>query len=374
MYSKITKKYFENNFVNIVIPYLSVIFLLTTFFVLTTLYKTYTGYIVDKIDYNNRIVKIEGTLNEIDNFNVYLRFKEEFPDQVVVPITNHFKDFDGYHINLIATSEDFFKYNFNLESSNSTSTVIQGSPVLITNKVVINKALFEQIEATSYTNINGEELIISAVIDDHVFEPRIYFDYKYFDINIKNIHETLINGSLVYVFNEIQLLFDDVVREKDINKVNSLLGNSTMNINITTKDLLINNELKRIGIGNKLNDYIFILFLVVSFVVLFEVVYISIKNRTREFYVYRVLGQSNFRLIKLSLIENIVSLIISVITSMLLGIFFSKILITSLRIKNILININILLQGYIAVFATVIIMNYLISMYLLNKKSLVKRG
>lgn len=356
MYINNLIKLFKYKTLKILIPYITMIFLLVPAFIGFSILNSYTNKIDSSIDFDDKIIKITGKTTEIPHHNLFLRLDEEFAESKVVPFAFKYLSVDKVDINVVGTSLSFFELSVNLEGQSNSIKYIDGVPDFSDDMVVVNTAFNDQNKELIISNKN---LKISAIIDDKSIESRIYISFITYDKLIENISETLENGNLVYHFDRIDIKMPVKADDVSIQKVEELIGNNALTkFRIVTRDTIKADKIASANIYNDFNIIILNAYLVVIILFAGNVIMASIKRRNTEFTIMQVTGQKNRRILCLSLLENGVFSIISLFISLILSIIISFIVLHIINFEIVLISFGQILTICISLVLGIIIINF----------------
>ena len=226
---------------------------------------------------------------------------------------------------------------------------IESNKVVVSSKLAKRQKLKinDKIEFIDNQN-NKYSFVVSGITENYVGN-YIYMDKQTYENNINKFN-----------INVCYLKFDDECDEEVVTK-ELLQSNSNILSSVSSKSV-IERFNKIFGALDNVVIILVILSGVLSFVVLYNLVYVSISERQREIATLKVLGFNN-REIDLYIIkeETIIS-IIGILIGLLVGKWFSQIIVETLEVNIVQFVKIILLKSYLLTFSFMVLFKFIVNL------------
>lgn len=296
------------------------------------------------------------TRNEIIESTKYIESLENVSKATTANFTTvkTFNNSKSININAVTLTENDYKEFIELRDVKSNEFVnLNKDGVLISEKLakILKLKVGDKLELYD-DKMNKYEVNVSGVIKTYI-EHYVYFSPEYY----QKIYNKVPRNNMLLVktngdYNEVKLAEE---MNKD-NKISQILYISMAEQ--AYKDIMNNLALL---------VSVFVVFsILLVFAVLYNLININIRERTKEIATYKVLGFSNKRVISIIKLENIILMFIGVILGLIFGKYLSIIVITTCEVENLNFIKDITFTNYLISALSTIIFTYIFSL-LINK-------
>ena len=312
--------------------------------------KDSIAYVVDKqyneINHNDALIALDGKAN-IDELNKFID-NEELEFNVYARIDQ--VEIENKRLSLIIPNDnDEFKKTLTIIDVETQKEVdLKDDSVIITEKLAkyFNKKVGDTIKILENDNLTYE-FTISNICQNYIG------DYVYMT------KDTYINSIGDYSINTQYLKFKDLNKEDEI--INSI---KEKNPHVLSTISIINAKQQAATLFKALNIIIYVLVIfsgALSFVVFYSLAYINMSERQREIATLKVLGYYNKEVDGYIMREELGITILGILIGLVLGTWYSNILIDSIEINTMQYIKGIHLDSYLQTVGFMLIFTIIVS-------------
>lgn len=330
------KKYLQDNYVKIILPYLIMLVFLIIFQGYFAFYNGTSKEVEESILQEKDLITIHGNTTNITLYNVYDRLKEKTNAKIIPYVKERLKIDDVFYT-VIATNEEYLNYFIDEDGSYNNYEFSFDIETVNNDSIILNKKAFDLISNMNIV-INNQNFHIQGYYNDSEDDPTILMNYKLYDEYITSISEKLLDGEKTYYFSTIFVISN----EKDIIKAVEQTYDYQKNENlftIVTFDKFFDQLMIDKGIGNQFTKNMMIFVFISTILVLSFIIGLSYKRNKNEYLLRKIIGENNKSLFMEFMVENLavqllmflLSVILIIITTMIVSLFYNLMLLPTIK-------------------------------------------
>lgn len=297
-----------------------------------------------------------ATRESLKNGTEYILNLDNIESGMTTNYQTYTSDYDNKSININVvtfTSDEYNDYIELHDYKTGKKINVEENGVIVSEKL----AKMKGIKVGDYIAIKDKQqneyaLKVTAIAENYI-EHYIYMNANYYE----EIFGTIPRENMLLL--KISGDYDELQLAKNIN--NSGIVSQILYVSIAEKayEDIMNNLALLVGV--------FVVFSVLLvFAVLYNLININIRERSKEIATYKVLGFKTSRVISIVKRENIVLMIIGIIFGLVFGTVLSLIVIQTCEVENLNFIKEITLQNYLIATVSTVIFTLLFSM-IINK-------